>query len=148
MRNDSVLQSAANLLAFIYNDLILYPLPEEHDLLKNAGNESAELLFYACRSVFGSNMKTAFYKVCVYVANYCESLFDHDDELFHDSNAEIIIDAANKNIAAIEYLAAYAPVDSIEERAIMDSLAYQSRSCYNHLLKRYRSYIRSIIKKE
>ena len=85
-------------------------------------------------------MNTAFYKVCVYIANYCESLLHHADELFLDSNAGMIIDAADANIAAIEYLASYAPVDSIEERAILDSLAYQARSCYNHLHKLYRSH--------
>ena len=85
-------------------------------------------------------MNTAFYKVCVYIANYCESLLYHADELFLDSNAGMIINAADANIAAIEYLASYAPVASIEERAILDSLAYQSRSCYNHLHKLYRSH--------
>ncbi|MBQ8616876.1 MAG: hypothetical protein IJ418_05110 [Clostridia bacterium] len=147
MLNASVLRSAARLLAYIYNDIMLCPLSEEHDLLLNAGNQSAEDLFDACRCIFGSNMNTAFQKACVFMSNYCDSLLEHADDLFQESNADIIIADTDTNIAAVEYLAEHAPIDSIAEKAILDSLAYHSRLCYNQLLKRYPVYDRSYRRK-
>lgn len=144
MSNDSVLQSAAKLLAYIYNDIMLCPLSEEHDLLLSAGNQSAADLFDTCRCIFGANMSTAFRKVCVYMSNYCDLLLEHADELFQESNADIIMDDTEANITAIEYLAEHAPVDSIAEKAILDSLAYHARFCYNQLLKRYPANVRSL----
>lgn len=148
MSNDFVLQSAAELLAYIYNDIMLCPLSQEHDLILHAGNQSDEDLFDVCHCVFGSNMSIALRKACTYISNYCDSLLEHADELFQESHADIIMDNAGMHIAAVEYLAQYAPVDSIEEKAVLDSLAYHSRSCYNHLCKRYRSYMKVLKKKE
>lgn len=141
---DSVLRSAAQLLAYIYNEIMLCPLSEEYELLLRAGNQSAEDLFDACRCVFGSNMNTAFLKTCVYMTNYCDSLFEHADELFQESNVDIIMDHTDVNVAAIEYLAEHAPIDSIEEKARLYNLSYHSRFCYKQLRKRYRSYMRSL----
>lgn len=144
MPNDPVLRSAAELLAYIYDDIFLCPLSEERELLLSAGGKSAEAFFDICQSVFGVNTNIAFRKICVYMANYCDSLLDHADELFQESNVSTIIDNTNVNIAAVEYIAQYAPIDSIEEKACLDSLADHSRFCYNHLKKRYRAYIQSL----
>ena len=147
MLNASVLRSAAKLLAYIYNDIMLCPLSEEHDLLLSAGNQSAEDLFDACRCVFGTNMNIAFRKTFVYMSNSCDLLLEHADELFQESNADIIMNDTDVNIAAVEYLAEHAPIDSIAEKAILDSLAHHSRFCYKHLRKRYQSYVRSLKRK-
>ncbi len=147
MLNTSVLRTVAKLLAYIYNDIMLCPLSEEHDLLLSAGNQSAEDLFDTCQCVFGANMNIAFRKTCIYMSNYCDFLLEHTDELFQESNADIIMDDADANITAVEYLAKHAPIDSIAEKAVLDSLAYHSRFCYNQLRKRYQSHIRSFNRK-
>ena len=143
MSTNAVLRSAAELLSYIYDEIVLCPLPEERELLLSAGNESPETFFHVCRLVLGTNMSIAFRRICIYTSNYCDSLLEHFNEWSQQSDADIIIDTANLKVAAVEYLAQYAPIDFIEEKANLDSLAYQSRCCYNQVLKRYRSYLQS-----
>jgi len=148
MPKNSVLRSVTEILAYIYDDIVLCPLSEERALLLTAGNESAESLLNTCHQVFGANIGIAIRKACIYMVNDCDSLIEHADELFQENNADIIICNASENVTAVEYLAEHVSVDSIEERAFLSNLAQHSRFIYNHLYKRYRSYIRLSKQKE
>lgn len=143
MSNNPVLQAAAALMADIYNERSFCPLQEERELLLNSGTKTPDVFFDICHLVFGMNMNSAFHAACLDTVNYCEFLLTNFDELMLQGRIGPEIDSMNMQIAAVEYLAVYAPAISIDEKAILDGLVYQARLCYRHLCKQFKASQRS-----
>lgn len=129
MKTQKALEMLSNLIADAYPQLVLCPLEEEQALLLSAGRQSPESFFEACRLVFGLNQNKAFETVCIHVTESCESLLYALQHDMDGNSADSLIASAEKQVAAIGFLAEHAPMDSISDQAILYSLVSSARLC-------------------
>lgn len=138
MKAQKALETLSHLIADAYPQIVLCPLDEEQALLLQAGKQSTADFFLVCRQVFGTNMNSAFQKVCIRVVDDCERLYDafHASPAMQDHTA--LIRSASEQFAAIQLLAQYAPVDSLYEKAALSNYALCAGSCYRDLQNQYK----------
>ena len=138
MKARKALETLSELIVDIYPQIILCPLDEEQALLLNAGRQSPENFFEACRLVFGLNMNRAFETACIHVTESCEFLLYALQHDIAENHADNLIGFVESQVAAIEFLAEHAPISSISDQAMLFSRV----SCAQLCLKSLQTYCR------